>query len=330
MKIKIINSIFALCFMFAAAHAYENTTQSNAQYSLESYEPYFVGELGASWQFPSDHLPRGATVGNFHIAFWNILNKNYLGHIEENTQGLRHSSILMDNIPIKTGATLTIREMISGQMIIEMINHPTHPRSLIGLEETHPDVQKYLKSNLPSNWVIATPPNQPNSQDIFLYDSNVFEQISLEAIKYSPIFPKTIFTLTLREKSSNKLFRFVQSHIPGGPINSEEGCAKFSEEALKQYTPNVTLILMGDMNQSPEVIQKALTKAAEIRGCSQPFAYLPIAHASHMNTKLEASWIDNFFIYSPNTFIQASDLPEELCNGLGPIVQLLNEFKMKE
>lgn len=215
-------------------------------------------------------------------------------------------------------------------MILEMINHPTHPRSLIGLEEVHPDVHKYLKNNLPSNWVIATPPNQPNSQDIFLYDSNLFEHISLEAIKYSPKFPKTIFTLTLREKSSNKIFRFLQSHIPGGPINSEGGCAKFSEEALKQYDANITLILMGDMNQSPDVIQKALAKAAEINESSQPFIYLPIMHASHMNTKLEASWIDNFFIYSPDTDIQASDLPESICNGLVPIVKLLNEFKTRD
>lgn len=328
MRNKIINFAVFFCFMFVATKVCGNNNTTT--YFLESHHPYVVGELGTSWQFPSDHLPRGATVGNFHIAFWNILNKNYLGHIEENTQGLRHSSILKDNIPVDPSDTLTIRETICGQMILEMINHSTHPRSLIGLQEVHPDVHKYLKKHLPSNWVIATPPNQPNSQDIFLYDSNVFEHIALEAVKYSPEFPKTIFTITLREKASDKIFRFLQSHIPGGPINSEEGCAKFSEEALKQYDRNLTLLLMGDMNQSPDVIQKALAKAAEINGFPQPFTYLPIVHASHMNTKLEASWIDNFFIYSPDTHIQASDLPEEICNGLVPIVQLLNEFKIKE
>lgn len=287
------------------------------------HQPYFIGELGSRWQFPSDHLPRGATLGNFHIAFWNILNKNYLGHIEENTQGLRHSSILKDNVPVSPGESLTMREMMVGQWILEMVNHPTHPRSLIGLQETHADVQKYLRQELPSHWSIATPPNQPYSQDIFLYDSNVFDFVSLEAVRYSPQLPKTIFTLTLLEKESNQHFRFLQSHIPGGPINSIEGCAKFAQEALKQYDPSLTIVLMGDMNQSPNVIQAALEKGSA-EGV-QPFSYLPIAHPSHMNTKLEASWIDNFFIYSPNIQIQPSDLPEEIFNDLIPIVQLLQE-----
>jgi hypothetical protein len=323
MKNKIISFFFYLSFLLASV------VHANDSYDfLESHQPYFAGELGDLWQFPSDHLPRGATIGNFHIVFWNILNKNYLGHIEENTQGLRYSSILKDNVPVETGNSLTLREMISGDMILEMVYHPTHPRSLIALQETHPDVQKYLKQKLPTSWMIATPPNQPDSQDIFLYDGDVFELTNLQAVQYSPASPKTIFTITLREKSSNKGFRFLQSHIPGGP-NSADGCAKFSEEVFKQFDPSLTMVLMGDMNQSPKVIQEALEMSAQLNGRFQPFTYLPITHPSHMNTKLEASWIDNFFIYNPNTNIQASDLPEEICSGLVPIVQLLNDLKGK-
>lgn len=321
-----VKSIISCCF-FVFSFLFASVVRASSSEYLESHQPYFVGELGASWQFPSDHLPRGATIGNFHIAFWNILNKNYLGHIEENTQGLRHSSILKDNVPAERGHTLTIREVIIGEMILEMINHPTHPRSLIALQETHPDVHKYLKQHLPKRWMIATPPNQPDSEDIFLYDGDVFELTDLEAVKYSPEFPKTIFTITLREKASNKMFRFLQSHIPGGPINSAGGCAKFSEEAIKQFDPSLTMALMGDMNQSPGVIQKALEVAAQLSSRYQPFTYLPITYPSHMNTKLEASWIDNFFVYSPDTNIQASDLPEEVCSGVVPIVHLLNDFQ---
>jgi hypothetical protein len=315
MNNKIINFLLFFCCAFAVTDG-----------SIDSHKPYFVGELGVRWQFPSDHFPRGATLGNFHIAFWNILNKNYLGHIEQNTQGLRHSSILNDNVPVEPNNSLTIREMIVCQSILEMINHPTHPRSLIGLEETHADVQTYLKQNLPSHWVIVTPPEQSDSEDVFLFDSHVFELVAFEADKYSAKI-NTIFTITLREKASTKLFRFLQSHIPGGPANIE-GRAKFSEEAFKQYDPNVTLVLMGDMNQSPAVIQEALETAAATKGLSQPFSYLPIAHPSHMNTKLQASWIDNFFIYSPDTPIKGSDSPEELFNSLVPMVQLLHQFKI--
>lgn len=320
---KLITFILSFCFIFISSESF-------AEDKTESHQSYFVGELGTHWQFPSDHLPRGATVGNFHIAFWNILNKKYLNHIVENTQGLRDSSILKDNIPLKKNESLTVREAISAQIILEMIHHPTHPRSLIGLEETHEDVQKYLKQHLPAHWVIATPPNQPNSQDLFLYDTNIFEFISLDAVRYSDKFPKTIFTITLREKTSDKVFRFLQSHIPGGPINSAEGCAKFSEEALSQYDPNLTIVLMGDMNQSPDLIQQSLLEIAEKNTMLQPYSYLPIAHPSHINTKLEASWIDNFFVYSPDTPIVGSDRPEEVCNALIPIVQLLNEFNIQE
>lgn len=327
MKNRIINHALFLCFIFVTNVAFGNNGFST--YSTSDYQPYFVGELGDKWQFPSDHFPRGATVGNFHIAFWNVLNKNYLEHIEQNTQGLRHSSILKDNILFDSGSTLTIREVVSGQIILEMINHPTHPRSLLGLQEVHPDLHHYLKQHLPSHWVIATPPNQPYSQDLFLYDSDVFEYVDVEAVKYSSKGDKTIFTLTLREKVSNKIVRFLQSHIPGGP-NSAEGCTKFSEEALKRYNPNLTILLMGDMNQSPDAMQKSLEKAAEMKSCFQPFVYLPITYPSHVDTKLKASWIDNFFVYSPDIIIQASNFPEEMCAGLVPLVQLLDEFKIKE
>lgn len=323
---KVFIKFFVLLSFVINFHcqALTDITPSN----IESYEPYAVGELGKAWQFPSDHLPVGATLGNFHIAFWNILNKNFLFHIEENTQGLKNSSILTDNVHINKNETLTVREMIVGQQILEMITHPTHPRSLIALQETHEDVLTFLKAHLPSSWVILTPPNQLKSQDIFLYNTEIFELIDLSAVKYTREFPKTIFTLMLREKDSKKLFRFIQSHIPGGPINSAESCAKFSKEALKQYNPNLTIVLMGDMNQPPGVIEQALNEAAEELSSPQPYHHLPVKYPSHVNTHLKASWIDNFFVFSPENqdSIRASHVPEELFNALVPIVQLLQSY----
>lgn len=287
-------------------------------------EPYYVGKLGESWKYPSDHLPRGATVGNFNIAFWNILNKAYLKYIQQDTQGLRDSSILTENVAVSPNHTLTRREMATVEIVLQMIKHPTHPRSLIALEEVHPDVFKSLKQKLPQGWVIIPPPDQSNSEDFFIYDSSKFEFINSQAVKYNNHSQNTIFSLTLREKASHKTFRFVQSHIPGGP-HSAEGCAKFSAEALRQYDPNLTIVLMGDMNQSPNFIQKALeTKSG---GQPQPYKYLPISYPSHVNTKQEASWIDNFFIYSKNTHIRASNLPEEICSSSAEMVNLFNECR---
>ena len=41
-----------------------------------------------------------------------------------------------------------------------------------------------------------------------------------------------------------------------------------------------------------------------------------------MNTKMEASWIDNFFVYNPNISVVGSDNAEEISQILVPIVQL--------
>ena len=297
-----------------------------------SHDPYFVGELGGQWQFPSDHLPRGMSVGNLHIAFWNVLNKNYLSHILENTQGLRDSSIMSGNIPYRPSSNLTVREMIVSTMIKDMMNHPTHPRSLIGLQEVHPDVAEYLKEILPKNWAMSTPPGQPKSQDIYLYDKSIFELIGVRAIKYQENLPKTIFTLTLQERSSGEIFCFVQSHIPGGP-NSEAGCKKFAEEALNQFQKNETTVLMGDMNASPSDIQKALEKAATNAELETlPFRYVAIDYPSHINTHLEASWIDNFYIYRKpkmRGWVVPSNDPLELHANVAAIVDLIRIFKIQ-
>ncbi len=296
--------------------------------SIENAQPYYVGELGAAWQFPSDHLRIGASIGNIHVAHWNILNKNYLYHIESNTQGLRDSAILTDNIPVNDHETITLRELMIGQQILEMVTHSTHPRSLIALEETHQDVVDFLKTRLPASWTIATPQDQSISQDIFLYDKEIFDLVDNDAVLYTHEYPKTIFTLTLREKASNKLFRFIQSHIPGGPVDSPEACAKFSREALRQYDPQMTIVLMGDMNQPPAIIERALNQAAEQAHLSQPYSQLPIEYPTHINPRLQASWIDNFFVYIPeSSYPMRANTPEELLSALPPIVQLIKNSK---
>ncbi len=326
---RIISKMICLIPLCCAAYFPASTTATEETKGVETYKPFFigehkpylVGELGAKWQFPSDHLPRGITFQSedsssegLHIAFWNILNKNYLNHIEENTQGLRDSSILPDNFPVDGDSKLTVRELCSIEIILGMINHTTHPRSLIGLEEAHRDVLNDLKKKLPAHWKMVTPPGQPNSQDLFIYDTDIFEYVGVNVAKYQENLPKSIFTLLLKEKSSGHSYRFLQSHVPGGP-NSTEGCEKFAKEAIKNYRVAETTVLMGDMNASPSEILKALQQATINVGMpKQPFHYVSIDYPSHVNTNLEASWIDNFFAYTPKSAkrIHASHHSEEI------------------
>lgn len=327
--VKKIISIFLLLFPVAT----QATVHQKALSAIESlgkncffndHTPYYIGVLGEKWTFPSDHLPIGLTVGDFHIALWNVLKKDYLFHIEKNTQGLKESSILKDNMPLPGQKNLTIREFIILQNILEMSQHHTHPRSLIALQEMHPDMISYLKNYLPPEWRIAQPFDESESEDIFLYDSNVFRFIDSEAVFYEMGRPKTIFTLTLQNKSSGKIYRFVQSHVPGGP-SSERGCQKFAYESLRQYDPNITTILMGDMNQPPYVIEKTFAKAAREVGMSENcFEYASLVYPTHVNTLLEATWIDHFFISEGEVYKISQD-PKELFSSLENIVLLLQK-----
>lgn len=126
---------------------------------------YYVGELGTAWEFPSDHLPIGLNLEHFNIAFWNILNKNYLHHIESNTQGLKDSAILRDNVLDQD--PLALREIIVKNYIFEMIHHPTHPRALIGLQEVHDDILAALKNQLPPEWKIVLLVAEPHPRTSF-------------------------------------------------------------------------------------------------------------------------------------------------------------------
>jgi hypothetical protein len=76
------------------------------------------------------------------------------------------------------------------------------------------------------------------------------------------------------------------------------------------------------------VIETALKTAAE--GLSQPYQHLPIAYPTHVNTRMQAAWIDNFFVYAPEVPIRASDRPAELCGVLNPTVDLLRSFIRKD
>jgi hypothetical protein len=173
------------------------------------------------------------------------------------------------------------------------------------------------------------PQDQDSSQDLFLYNTEIFDFILVDAVQYDPKFPKTIFTLTLQEKASRKQFRFIQSHIPGGPDNSPAACAKFAKEAMRQYDPSLTIVLMGDMNQPSKVIEEALNVAAEELEIAQPYRSLNVAYPTHINTMQQASWIDNLFAYTPDSWdaIHVSEDPEELSESLEPTVQLLKDKK---
>lgn len=265
-----------------------------------STDSYPVGELGAEWQFPSDHLPVGGSVGNINFVMWNILNTDYLHHIISNTQGLRDSLIMNLNIPVKEGELFTQREAIVIENIQTMINHPETPRSLIALQETGKEIYKKLEETLPPHMkLIPSSIEDLMHGDIFIYDENKFEFVDFSFARYEVNPSNTMMTLTLLEKSTGLELRFFQSHVPGGPINSDPARKELADALFNDLNPEAITLVMGDMNRSPDFFLKNFENAANERETTQPFLNLPIPYPTHINTHCEAAWIDNVFISNP-------------------------------
>ena len=318
-----------LCFNLLACFFIFNICAASEVVNYPKH--YYVGEIGAQWDFPSDHLPVGASIGNVHFAFWNILNKNAIFHLENNLQGLLESSLISNNVALMENETITIREILILEMIVKMIEHRTHPRSLIALSEVHRDVIRYLDEILPINWKLISPTNSPSCQNVFIYDSNIFEFVDFQSVNYTLKPSQSIMTLVLKEKKSQNSYKFIQSHIPGGPFASLYSIKEFAYEVFQQYNPKMTIVVMGDMNTSPKNIAHALTLEANTKKIfDQPFQYYPTDYPTHIDTNMYASWIDNLFVHNPskmNHEITVSNDPEELFDELIPIITILKDLE---
>lgn len=297
-----------------------------------STQNYPVGELGTAWQFPSDHLPIGGSVGNVHFVLWNILHTEALHHIIDNSQGLRESSIITSNIPADSGS-LTVREEVLVKKILEMVNHPTHPRSLIALQETSEQVFEQLQEILPSNMkLLPSEIENLDHGDVFIYDSNIFHFIDFNKINYIIRQHNTIMTLTLVEKKTELTYKFVQSHVPGGPIFSVPARKELANAVMKDYDSKAITIIMGDMNRSPDFFLIDFQTAAAEHGLeNQPFVNLWIPYATHINTHREAAWIDNLFFSDPypEISIHVTKRAPELFESLQITIDLLESLRYK-
>lgn len=302
-----------------------------SQEEQTSTQHYPVGELGALWQFPSDHLPIGGSIGDIHFAMWNILSTHFLSFIEDNGQGLRDSLIKTSNIPVQEGKSLTVREQMIIDQVLQMFEHKTHPRALIALEETNDTVFQELNKIAPPNMVVIMPLlTDPHNRDIFIYNSDRFSQGEIHGIKYD-VAPKNVISeITLKDKQTGLEYRFIQSHVPGGPVNSPAGRKQFSEYVINEFDPEKTTIIMGDMNRSADYFQRDFATASQNRGLAeQPYENKPIPYPTHIDTNRDATWIDNLFIYNPyaEISVQITTDPSEFFEGLRPTMDLLKEVQ---
>ena len=80
-------------------------------------------------------------------------------------------------------------------------------------------------------------------------------------------------TLTLREKATGKVCcELVQSHVPGGPLNSAPARQEFTHAILRDFESQAVTLVMGDMNRSPDYFLDDFDRSAAQLGMDkQPF-----------------------------------------------------------
>lgn len=211
------------------------------------------------------------------------------------------------------------------QYIMKMLHHPTHPRSLLALQEVGESLFRELSLRLPDFMEIF--PNQKN-EDLFIVDRRIFDILDSTISEYT-FSHNTIASLTLREKATGLKYCFIQSHVPGGPVNSFPASIEFAKKVMQKYNSEHISIVLGDMNRSSDYFLPQFEEAAKEVGLSaQPFAMMETPYPTHINTDMEASWIDNIFISNP--YLQIESHPakggSELFEELQPTLDLLESF----
>jgi hypothetical protein len=326
---RLLGIVLMLLLSFAAIAAPPAQKAPEEQTSTQHYP---VGELGKLWQFPSDHLPIGGSIGDLHFAMWNILSTQFLSFIKENGQGLRDSLIMTANVPVEKGKPLTVREQMIIDQVMQMFQHKTHPRALIALEEVNDAVFQELERIKPPNMAIIMPfLRDPNNRDIFIFNKDRLTTSSYGGRRYENSPNNVMSFIQLKDIQTGIRYYFIQSHVPGGPVHSPEARKAFAAFVFEKFNPERPTIIMGDMNRSADYFEKDFTEAFKNKGLDiQPYENQPIPYPTHIDTHREATWIDNLFIYNPYSEIpiKISADPAEFFDGLKPTMDLLKERQL--
>jgi hypothetical protein len=283
----------------------------------------YVGQLQEKWQFPSDHLPIGMTIDGLNLASWNVLNSAHMRWIEENAQGLSRSQITQEHIYID-GTQLTIRDLRVIENIKSMLAHPTHPRSVISLQECSQALIQELKKQLPEEYGIVLSPAIPlKNQNSVIYDKRALEYDSSRSQIQKGLFSiqpnKTVMNLCFVQKEgARQTIRVINAHLPGEPGNPAP--AEFAAYVTAISTPDTITIAMGDMNFNEVEMGSAFEKSIP----SGMDFNLIAPYCTNIGLNLYSKSIDHFFVFTQGQHEISRSSAEEVMIGLTESVHLLD------
>ena len=275
----------------------------------------YVGELQEKWQFPSDHLPIGMTFDHLNFVSWNVLDAEYMSWVtEKNSQGLSRSMIADEHVYIGN-SKLTVRDKHVVDLILQTISHPTHPRSILSLQECGKPFIEELRSRLPAHFEMIS-----NHGDAVLLDRRRLEVV--EAKEVSGIFTdapyRTLQDITLRRLDNGEPLRLVNVHLPGDP--TKPGRFEFAQYLANTFDSSLTTLAMGDMNFDELGMADAMTQAFQN---NSPFSLYSPYCTDISPYVFKSKAIDHFLVYSPNQSPVVLSTPDQIMPGLAPMVALL-------
>lgn len=280
----------------------------------------YVGKLEERWQFPSDHLPIGLSLKNLHIASWNVLDAKHIWRTtKKNAQGLQNSMLTDEHVYI--GKTkLTVRDRHVVYLILEMIYHPTHPRSIIGLQECGKPFLEELTLHLPSHFTFIS-----HGDNALIFNTARFSLIEAEAPKIFPREPKrSIQNIILQETNTGARLRMINVHIPGDP--TQPGRTEFTNYLADSFTLNLPTIVLGDMNFNELQMEEALAQSFSNQS---PFSLFSPYCTNIDPITLYSKAIDHFMVYCPRTLVKLNTA-EEVLPSLEATLILLQKPKPLE
>ncbi|MBS0653638.1 MAG: hypothetical protein JSR39_08985 [Verrucomicrobia bacterium] len=287
--------------------------------------PHYIGELQEKWQFTSDHLPMGAKLDDFHIVTWNVLNSEYMGWVEMNTQGLKRSLIMLEHVYLD-GTGLTVRDVHVIDQINQMIGHPTHPRSVLALQECSRSFIEALAASLPSSMKIIRSSESPQKdQNILIYDANLFNYVPEESAIVTDAFPsqsgRSLMDIMLVKKDSNEKFRFINAHVPGDP--NLPGRFEMADYAVRTQQDDMVTVVLGDMNFDDMEMLEAFNRA--YAGRENQFHNFA-GYYSNIGIDKYAKCIDHLFVHFGSSKKTAeAEQPEDVLPELPQVVALLQK-----
>lgn len=271
----------------------------------------YVGELQEKWQFPSDHLPVGITYDDLNIGSWNVLDADYMSWVFQNSQGLSRSQIVDEHVFID-GSKLTVRDVHVADMVVEMLTHPSHPRSAMALQECNEVFIEHLKTKLPENYRVMN-----HHGNAMIVDQNVFDVVYAKDV-YG-IFSKdrrSVQEVLLRRKENQEELKLINVHLPGDPA----GPARFEfGKYLAKSQSDMPTIAMGDMNFNEIEMRDACFQLPNFTIYTPYCTNISVAMSDNPFT---SKAIDHFIVNSPKNL--SINSAEEVWIGLDKTYQLLN------